>query len=122
MELHEKIKTLRKIKRLTQRQMAEKLNIGDNSYSKMEQGITKISVARLTEIAKALNMEKQDIENFEEKMIFNNIENGTNSNFGNNLNIVENFEKERKQYEARITDLQNEIVFLRDMLAKGITK
>lgn len=110
MELYEKITALRKIKRFTQQDMAEKLNISDNAYSKIEQGKTQISVERLKQIAKVLNMEKQDIENFEERMIFNKIENGTNTNFGNGINLLENFEKEREAYKSHISDLQKQII------------
>ncbi|TAE72078.1 MAG: XRE family transcriptional regulator [Bacteroidetes bacterium] len=125
MELYEKITALRKVKRLTQQDMAEKLNMSDNAYSKIEQGKTQISVERLKKIAKVLDMEKQDIENFEEKMIFNKIENGTNTNFGNGINLSENFEKEREAYKSHISDLQKQITTLEkqiEILSKLLNK
>lgn len=122
MELYEKITALRKIKRFTQQDMAEKLNMSDNAYSKVEQGKTQISVERLKQIAKALDMEKQDIENFEERLIFNNFEN--KDSVVNNY-IVQNFEKEREAYKSHISDLQKQITTLEkqiEILSKLLNK
>lgn len=122
MELYEKITDLRKIKRFTQQDMAEKLNMSDNAYSKVEQGKTQISVERLKQIAKALDMEKQDIENFEERLIFNNFEN--KDSVVNNY-IVQNFEKEREAYKSHISDLQKQITTLEkqiEILSKLLNK
>ncbi|TAE13888.1 MAG: XRE family transcriptional regulator [Bacteroidetes bacterium] len=112
MKLHEKIRFLRAFKGFNQEQMAEKLNLSPNAYSKVEQGKTDITPERLAKIADILEMTSEDIKTFEERLMLNKIEGGTNTNFVNGINLSENFEKERESYKAHITDLQKQVVSL----------
>ena len=56
MESHEKIKKLRSDKRYSQYDMAELLEIGQSTYLQIEKGKTEITVKRLFEIAKILEV------------------------------------------------------------------
>jgi transcriptional regulator with XRE-family HTH domain len=112
MELHDKITTLHKLKRLTQKDMSEKMNISDSAYSKIEQGITQISVERLEKIAQILHMEKQDIENFDEEVVLAGIANNNDTVERNAVGLIFNecaFEKEREAYKTHIIDLQKQV-------------
>jgi|SRR5690554_441593 len=51
MKLHDKIKLLRLSKNLTQLYLAEELGIDVANYSRLERGVTSISINRLEEIA-----------------------------------------------------------------------
>lgn len=70
MEAHLKIKEIREGKNITQLYMADKMNMSLVSYSKIERGVTELSVKRLYEIAgilgvditKLLGIETQNIE------------------------------------------------------------
>lgn len=108
MKLHEKIRFLRALQGFSQQEMAEKLNLSPNAYSKVEQGRTDITPDRLQKIADILDMKVEDIKSIEEEIVFNNIENGTNTNFGN-FNLAENFEKEREAYKLHINSLEKQI-------------
>ena len=48
---------IRKSKRLTQKQMAEKLNIAHVNYGRVENGFTKLTVDRLYKIAQILDVD-----------------------------------------------------------------
>ena len=56
MEIHLKIKAYRESKNIVQSYMAEKMDISLVSYSKIERGITELSVKRLYEIAEILGV------------------------------------------------------------------
>lgn len=117
MKLHEKIRFLRAFKGLNQEQMAEKLNLSPNAYSKVEQGKTDITPERLQKIAEILDMKAEDIKSFEEKLMLNKIEGGTNTNFVNGISLTESFEKERDSYKAHIADLQKQVSTQAEMIA-----
>lgn len=56
MKINEKIRTLRTCKHLTQENMAEKLGISVNGYSKIENGKTKLTLDRIQEISQILDI------------------------------------------------------------------
>lgn len=57
LEIHDKIKFFRLSKNLTQVYVADLLGIDTGNYSRLERGETKISVDRITKIAKILEVE-----------------------------------------------------------------
>lgn len=56
MEFAERLKTLRKQVKLTQAQIAEKLNISQQAYASWEQGVKKPTQDNLVKIAQILNV------------------------------------------------------------------
>jgi transcriptional regulator with XRE-family HTH domain len=124
LEVGAKIKKLRDLKGLTQTEMAEKLHLSLNAYGKVEREETELSISRLQEIAKILEVTIYELLDFDEKkLIFNQ----TQSNNDNATAIAyqeanPNFEGERKQYEARITDLKQENQRLHALLEKSLNK
>ena len=56
-----KIKNIRELKNFTQEYMAEKLDISQAAYSKMEKGDTKISPDKLNKIAEILEVNPDDV-------------------------------------------------------------
>lgn len=60
MELGKKIKEIRKKKKISQKNMAEKLEISLSSYSKIEQNIIAISIERFIKICGILNIQSYD--------------------------------------------------------------
>ncbi|NLR94848.1 AAA family ATPase [Flammeovirga agarivorans] len=57
----ERIKIARKINKLTQKQMAEKLGVSDTTYKKIELGQQNIEISRLTKIADILNLDLTEL-------------------------------------------------------------
>ncbi len=108
MKLGHKIRIGRQIKGYSQEVMAELLGISHTAYAKMERGETKVTEDKLSQIANVLGIEKEDLKNFDEKMIFKNFNNILNS--ANSSQYNNDFENERKAYLQTIELLkaQNE--------------
>lgn len=70
MKLHDKIRSVRNQNKLTQEQVAEKLGISTNGYSKIEKGQTKLSIERLQEIANIFDIDIIELINSDEKKVY----------------------------------------------------
>ncbi len=100
-----KIKNIRELKNFTQEYMAEKLEISQAAYSKLEKGDLKISQDKLNKIAEILDVNLEDIKDFDNKRILNSY----NSIKGNNSNITysnQDIILIRKLYEDKINLLE----------------
>lgn len=99
-----KIKSIRELKNLTQEYMAEKLDISQAAYSKLEKGNTKISEDKLNKIAEILEVNPEDITDFDNKKVlnsFNNIKGNNNLNHNEkDLTLIQ------KLYEDKIVLLE----------------
>lgn len=71
MELGEKLSLMRKLKGLTQEEMAEQLSMSVTGYAKIERGETKLQNPRLEKIAQVLGVKIKDLFDLEGKNIFN---------------------------------------------------
>ena len=56
MKIHEKIRSIRESNNLSQEEMADKLNMSVNGYSKIERGKTKTYIPKLEQIAKVFDV------------------------------------------------------------------
>ncbi len=111
------IKKLRELRNYTQEYMAEQLSMSQTGYSKIERNETDISISKIQEIAKVLNITFEDILGFDEKLnFFNNITNNEQS--VQTILYSNTFDRERKLYEERIQAQEKEILFLRGLLGK----
>jgi len=115
LQLGQKIKKLRELKNFTQSHIASELGITQSAYSKMEQGETEISYTKISKIAEVLGMSPEEIMTFNEQMIFNVMHNQTGNGFVVNKGLTEN---ERKLYEEQITQLKEEVSYLKKVLDK----
>ncbi len=115
LQLGQKIKKLRELKNFTQSHIASELGITQSAYSKIEQGETEVSYSKLSKIAEVLGMAPEEIMTFNEQMIFNVMHNQTGNGFVVNKGFTEN---ERKLYEDQITQLKEEVCYLKKVLDK----
>ena len=100
-----KIKNIRELKNLTQEYLAEKLYISQAAYSKMEKGDNKISQNKLNKIAEILEVNPDDITDFDNKKVLNSY----NPIKGNNSNITYNHHDTlliRQLYEDKVALLE----------------
>lgn len=101
-----KIKGIRELKNLTQEYMAEQLDISQAAYSKLEKGSTKISQEKLDKIAEVLEVNPEDITDFDNTKVLNSINNVKGNNSRNinyndqDINLI------RKLYEDKIALLE----------------
>ena len=107
-----KLKQLRELKNLTQEHIATQLGLSTRAYSKIESGETQLTISRLNEISKILEIDPMEVLGFDHQQIFNNC--SQEGNIGiNHINIPE---KLIEQYEKRIQQLESEVVFLRTLV------
>lgn len=102
MQLGDKIRKIRDLRGLKQEEIAAKLHITAQAYSKIERNETKIDLERLKQIADALDISVADIEAFSDKNLFiNNLNECPNgqgtyfivNNYQNNEDMLKLYEK-----------------------------
>lgn len=119
--LGSKIKRLRELKNFTQDFMAEQLKVSQSAYSKLEIGETEITYKRLAQIAEILQLKPEEIANFSESMVFNVMHNQNGQN-GLVINQTTLTTSEKELYERQIALLQEELAYLKELLASWIKK
>ena len=114
MKIGNKIKKIRELKNYTQEYMAQSLNISLNGYGRLERDEVEITVNRLEDIAKVLDMDLLQVLGFDENKFFN-ISYSHNHNHNQNnhaLAIIQNDEG----FKMLITHLQEENKDLRSQI------
>jgi transcriptional regulator with XRE-family HTH domain len=114
MEVGTNIRKIRGLKGFSQEFMSQQLELSQRQFSRIENDETDVSLSKLERIGEILEVSLTQILGFDERFIFQNCENA----FGTNQNYYAFSEKEREQYEKRITHLEGEIVFLRNQLER----
>lgn len=121
MELGIKIKKIRESKNYTQEYMSNKLNISQNTYSKIETGGIKLTVDRLKQISEVLDVSLEDILN-NESQVFN----FHNSNIDKFYGYIETLHEDNKELlQTTIKLLNEQITYLKsenEKLLKIISK
>jgi transcriptional regulator with XRE-family HTH domain len=121
-KIGEKIKKMRELKGIKQADMAERLEMTQGGYSRIELENTDVPFSRLLQIAKVLGVSLVDLVGFEQEKVMLNITNSHNSN-GTAINDITTIVHEiNKIHEARIADLKQEILYLRGLLDKALLK
>ena len=113
--LHSKLRNARTQKGYTQEYMAESLGISQKQYSRLENGDSGMTIDYLESICKKLEINPQDLFACEVKQENQNQTGG----FANAAYLIVNefSEKLIEQYEKRLKDKDDEISFLRSLLA-----
>ncbi|TAF65703.1 MAG: XRE family transcriptional regulator [Cytophagales bacterium] len=113
-----KIRKMRELRNLTQEYVAEHLGMTQQNYSKLEKSESFLSEERLQKIAQILEVSIEDIKNFDERIVFSQHHFTFRENAINVLNNDIILKEIKTVYEARIDDLQNEVRYLRQLVAK----
>ena len=129
--IHRAIKKLRENKGLSQQQLADQLSISLKTYQNFENGITKLDLDRLKEVATKLEISVEELINIgDEGVYINEIKNNDVGYNNNQVNIThhrselekELYEKIIAEKDARIDYLEKDLTFLRSQLADLIKK
>ena len=81
MKVHDKIRTMRELRHWSQEEMAARLSMSTNGYTKLERGETRLNIPKLEQIAGVLDVDLNDLMAISERSViclFN--ESGTNHN------------------------------------------
>lgn len=103
--VEEKIRNIRELKNLTQEYMAEKLGITQAGYSKLENGSTVLTYAKLIQIAEIMNINIGDIIAFDSQKYFDSLNNKGNISVDQKP-VLENADFIKNLYEDKIKLLQ----------------
>lgn len=123
--IHNKIKKLREQSDLTQQEMADKLNMHLKTWQKVENGITKLDIERLKQIAEVLETTVEDLIKVEDSVYISAIKDNDVGFNNSSVTINHKSEEEKNLYERLIAekdkiiaDKDKEIGFLRSLLGK----
>lgn len=119
--IHNKIKKLREQSGLTQQEIADKLNVHLKTWQKIENGITKLDIERLQQIAEILETTIEDLINVEDSVYINAIKDNDVGFNNSSVTINHKSEEEKNLYERLIAekdkviaDKSGEILELKD--------
>ena len=108
-----KIKQIRELKNITQEHIASELGLSTRAYSKIESGETQLTINRLNEISRILNIDPIELLGFDDRQVFNNCKQEGNIGI-NHINLPE---KLIQQYEKTIQVLEDEVKLLKSLLS-----
>lgn len=115
-----KIGRIRELRGMKQEALAMELGISQQAISNIEQSET-IEDTKLKEIAKALGVTPEAIENFSEEAVFNIINNTFKDNSSNNNNYlctINPLEKIIELYERLVQAEKDKVAYLEQQLKK----
>ena len=124
MKIGEKIKKFREYRGFKQEFLAEKLQMTQAGYSRLERGEVDIPFSRLEQLSQVLDVPLRDLVSFDEQAMITNFI--TNSKlFTTNGSIIADKDvlvKLENQYESRIEAQQKEIDRLHELLKQILNK
>ncbi len=124
LKIGEKVSIVRRMKDLSQSNVADLLGISQQAYQQLEQGKTIMTETKLTEIANVLEVKEQEIREIDQVPIINkNLKHC--QQFGNykptyyNEAVKENITKTK---EDEISEMKNEMSTMKKMLESLLNK
>lgn len=122
MKTQDKIRAIRTQQKISQEQMAERLEITPQAYSKIESGKTKLNLDRIQQIAHILNIDVTELVNNEREIFLLINENGVNHGktiYHNNelKNEIDKLQLTIAHKDEIIVQLKTENATLRDIIA-----
>ncbi|OOF65635.1 helix-turn-helix domain-containing protein [Rodentibacter sp. Ppn85] len=121
MSVQDKIRGLREQNRLSQEEMAERLNMSPSGYAKIERGETKLYLEKLEQIAQVFNLDITDLINTKSICFLISENSQSSSNYYNSDEalIIENEKlKLSLSFQEQLIEQQKrEIALLKEMNA-----
>ncbi|UJH90568.1 helix-turn-helix transcriptional regulator [Antarcticibacterium sp. 1MA-6-2] len=122
-----KISRIRELRGMKQEALAAELGISQQSVSHLEQSET-IEDEKLEQVAKALGVTKEAIENFSEEAVFNYFSNFYDNSTGQVYNnhcifnpleeLKKSYEESKKLYERLVEAEKEKVKYLEELLKK----
>lgn len=113
-----KIKKARELRNYTQEYMAQQLGMTQQNYSKLEKGEISLSIERLEEVCKILDIRLEDLEKIDDKLVFQNntfsfADSSSNINYADNQLFIDTI---KHLYEELIKQLKEENLYLKNLI------
>jgi len=119
MILGSKIKTIREMKNFTQDYVAERLEMSQSNYSRIERNEINIPIKTLQTIADIFDITLTELIEFDAKYFFNSVNNQT---INGDIKNQSNPELIQKAYEDHIESLNKEIEHLKGIINELMKK
>ncbi len=111
MILHNKIKELRQLKGLTQKQVADKINMLQSNYTKVEKGRLNLKIDKVHILAELFGVPAEELLHFE-----NTTENTTTQTQENNNNDrLQELEKENENLKKEIENINEKFSYIKEI-------
>ncbi len=125
MKVQEKIRVLREINHWTQKDIAERMDMSQNGYAKIERGESKLDLEKLEQLANIFNINISELLDTNSGLNYqygdNNISNyyslNSNQDLANLQLTIRHKDELLKQKEDLINQKDNEIIMLKKLLA-----
>ncbi len=114
-----KIKTIREMKNFTQEYVAERLEMSQSNYSRIERNEINIPVKTLQSLAEIFELSLTDLIEFDAKYFFNSVNNQT---INGDIKSQNNNDYLQKTHEAHIISLTKEIENLKHIISELLLK
>lgn len=108
------IRKLRDIRAYKQEYLAEQLGMSLSGYGKIERGETDVSIGRLEQVAKALDIKIETILGFNENIVLQQITN--HAQLTNGMYIASSSNQEDERYKHEIILLKEQIAQLKQIV------
>ena len=115
----EKIRMIRELRGFSQENVAAKLGIAQNAYSRIENNQTKLEAGMLTKIAEVLEVSPMDILSSQPAIINFQSNKGTQQSFGYVENVISG---QKELYEKMLEGKDGEISRLTKIIEKLLAK
>jgi transcriptional regulator with XRE-family HTH domain len=102
---------------LTQKEMAERIHLSEKAWQNIENGITRLDIERLQQIAEVLEMSMMDLVNNQETLYIHQTNNDNSSPQIGDNNVVNHYEAEKQLYDKLLAEKDERIKFLMEELA-----
>ena len=114
-----KIKTIREMKNFTQEYVAERLEMSQSNYSRIERNEINIPVKTFQSLAEIFELSLTDLIEFDAKYFFNSVNNQT---INGDIKSQNNNDYLQKTHEAHIISLTTEIENLKHIISELLLK
>ncbi len=125
MELHEKIRSIRKLKGWSQEEIAAKLEMSSNGYGSIERGGTDVNLSRLISIAELFDMTLLELMSFDSNGASNSATNITNGTISS-INHHQSETRAKMQFELEkqklMLEIANQKITTQDFEIEKLTK
>jgi len=112
MELHEKVKFFRKVKKLSQESIAFEIGLNQSQYSRRESGVIKFNSQEILVLSNILEVNPSEL--FSDQTVLLNNKNQQGGNFAQYISLPAEL---MEQYEKRLQEKDELIQLLKDKIS-----
>lgn len=116
MKIGNNIKKLRELRNFSQQALAAELEISQKQMSRIENDEVSPTLELVSKICEALNVRLQELLNFNESNIFNNINNTKTGDYTSNTYVNTEIDQIKALYEKLLAEKERTILLLQKAL------